>query len=141
MNDRYQWDEKSGRVRDTRAGAPQGSERDAARPAEGRSFGAAHYAEGGFEPRQTYPALHEGATARGWLAKVKDEVGAMLGDHEAERRRLQDRELEARKAGLGGDWRGHDDDTAWRDPVSVDEQARRDRAAAPKAHRPGPFRD
>lgn len=141
MNDRYRWDDKTGRVRDTLAGESGESGRAADRPAEGRSFGGDQYAERGFEPRQTYPALHEGAASRSWLSKVKDEVGAMLGDHEAERRRMQDRELEARKAGHGGDWHGHDDDTAWRDPVSMEEQARRDRAAAPKEHRPGPFRD
>ncbi len=137
MSERYRWDDKEGQVRDTQADASGGADR----PAEARSFGGDRYAEGGFEPRQTYPALHEGAASRGWLSKVKDEVGAMLGDHEAERRRLQDRELEARKAGHRGDWHSHDDDTAWRDPVSLEEQARRDRAAAPKEHRPGAFRD
>ena len=141
MNDRYRWDDKAGRVRDTLADAPQLDSRTPDRPAEGRSFGGEHYAEGGFEPRQTYPALHEGAASRGWLSKVKDEVGAMLGDHDAERRRMQDRELEARKSSVGGDWHGHDDDTAWRDPVSTTEQDKLDRATAPKEHRPGPFRD
>ena len=141
MNDRYRWDDKAGRVRDTLSPSPKDSEPATGRPAEAPSFGREHYAEGGFEPRQTYPALHEGAATRGWLSKVKDEVGAMLGDPEAERRRLQDRELEARKAGAGGDWHGHDDDTAWRDPVSVRDASPREPDAAPREHRPGPFRD
>lgn len=99
------------------------------------------YLEGGYEPRHHYGELeHE---ARSWWSRARDEFRSWMGDRQAERRLRIDHAEEERHGRHGGDWRGHDDDTGWRDPISaadVRNEYERDRAA-PRQHRPGFFRD
>ena len=103
--------------------------------------GRARYLEGGYEPRGHYGELeHE---ARSWWARARDEFRSWMGDREAERRLRMDHAEEERHGRHGGDWRGHDDDTGWRDPISaadVRNEYERDRGS-PREHRPGFFRD
>ena len=116
---------------------------------EARSFQPGHgrYAEGGYEPRGAHRDWddHEREReARGWWARARDEFRAWMGDREAERRVRRDHALDEYEARGGGDWRGHDDDTAWRDPVrdaDVRHEFDRDQGRAPREHRPGMFRD
>ncbi len=112
--------------------------------------GPERYAEGGWEP----PHIREEREreARGWWAKARDEFRAFMGDREAERRLRMDHDRDDEYGRRGGDWRGHDDDTGWRDPVSAGERdfddRRHDRHHGgrfpehePRQHRPGWFRD
>jgi len=104
----------------------------------GGAYGGGRYMEGGYEPhgrRHHYGDLeHE---ARSWWSRARDEFRAWMGDREAERRVRMDHAEDERYGRHGGDWRGHDDDTGWRDPVSDGD----DRQASPREHRPGLFRD
>lgn len=111
---------------------------------EARSFDPPHdrTAEGGFEPRGAFRGWdnqEHAEQARGWWSKAQDEVRAWMGDREAEGRVRLDHELEEREARGGGDWKGHDDDTAWRDPVTDADV--KPAGEAPREHRPGLFRD
>jgi hypothetical protein len=100
------------------------------------------YAEGGFEPRSYRDDLEREHEARSWWARARDEFRAWMGDREAERRVRHDHQGDERFASHGGDWRGHDDDTGWRDPVHPQQQEHRRRfEQETREHRPGYFRD
>lgn len=118
--------------------------------AAGGYAGASRYAEGGFETRAHDRYDHEREhEARSWWRKARDEFRAWMGDREAERRVRMDHEESERHGRHGGDWRGHDDDTGWRDPLSdADQNPRRAGpgddhryGGGPREHRPGFFRD
>jgi len=129
-------------------GAGQGA-RDFSRSSYGQG---GRYVEGGYEEARStwgrdydHEREHE---ARSWWAKARDEFRAWMGDREAERRLQRDHDHNEHYARGGGDWRGHDDDTGWRDPLSAGEQDRggdwADRSPRhheAREHRPGWFRD
>lgn len=113
--------------------------------------GARRYVEGGYEPSHIEDERER--EARGWWAKARDEFRAWMGDREAERRVHMDHDRDEDYGRHGGDWRGHDDDTGWRDPISAgasrdhpqwSDRARRQwresRPESPREHRPGWFR-
>jgi len=108
--------------------------------------GGGRYVEGGYEDYTPHYDRHRDFDrerehdARSWWAKARDEFRAWMGDREAERRLRMDHERDDYYGRHGGDWRGHDDDTGWRDPIRGD--GREDfRREEPREHRPGWFRD
>lgn len=156
MNERYRWNDEEGR---SRGAAPAGQ--DAASgpepvqagqddPSGHRQTlysGSARTAEGGFEPRGAFrewdqSALERDQEPRSWWARAGDEVRAWMGDREAARRVRDDQAQAAPQTPGGGDWKGHDDDTGWRDPLTdADAKPGPDIGVAPREHRPGLFRD
>lgn len=134
-------------------------QRDYGREAYG-ARGSERYVEGGYETRghgESFDARYD--EDRSWWRKARDEFNAWLGDREAEARRRHDHEVDERYGRHGGDWRGHDDDTGWRDPISPPDSGQRAEAYRndrqgygrdddrrfhrdePRDHRPGWFRD
>jgi len=129
-------------------------QRDYSHQAYGRN-GPERYVEGGYESGGGYGRHHDrDEEERSWWRKARDEFNAWLGDREAEHRRRMDHARDEQYARGGGDWRGHDDDTAWRDPINRADtgyradvsrndgwrEEGRDRPE-PRDHRPGWFRD
>lgn len=97
-------------------GAPSASAREAATATDVRRSADPHYVEGGYEPG---PAPEASAPEpRSWFDRVGDEFKALIGDAAAKARLDRDHRIEERAARGGGDWRGHDDDTGWRDPIT-----------------------
>lgn len=128
-------------------------QRDYSHQAYGRD-GPERYVEGGYETRGGYGHYGRDDDERSWWRKARDEFNAWLGDREAEQRRRMDHARDDQHARGGGDWRGHDDDTAWRDPVRPADSGYRADADRndgwreegrgrdePRDHRPGWFRD